>query len=93
MNQKFPESSAVVTKEWKYVKWPTKGYEQLFHLATDPHELNDLLNGGVSGAPNSTELSTQHKEIISQLQRKYDQLRDTAVSPNATDKPKCEKRP
>lgn len=33
----------VITDEYKYVWWSSDGTEQLFHLASDPHELNDLL--------------------------------------------------
>ena len=90
MNQKFPESSAVVTKEWKYVKYPTQDYEQFFHLATDPYELNDLLHHRVNGTASNTTLSSEQQQILSQLQRKFTVLREAAISPpNGTDTPRC----
>jgi arylsulfatase len=42
-NARFiPSSEALVSREWKYFFWPEHDYEQLFHLATDPGEQNDL---------------------------------------------------
>lgn len=32
----------IVTKEWKYIWFPVRGEEQLFHLATDPNECFDV---------------------------------------------------
>ncbi|MBQ6820201.1 MAG: arylsulfatase [Clostridium sp.] len=34
----------IVTKEWKYVWFPIKNKEQLFHLKNDPDELKDEIN-------------------------------------------------
>lgn len=39
----IPGSEALVTDEWKYVRWPDYDREQLFHLPTDPREENDRI--------------------------------------------------
>ena len=38
----IPASEALVRKDWKYFFWPDFGLEQLFHVAADPFEENDL---------------------------------------------------
>jgi arylsulfatase len=38
----IPPSEALVRRDWKYMFWPEANDEQLFHLATDPREENDL---------------------------------------------------
>jgi len=38
----IPPSEALVRKDWKYMYWPEANYEQLFDLAADPREENDL---------------------------------------------------
>lgn len=38
----IPASQALVRRDWKYIFWPDYNYEQLFHLAEDPHEEFDL---------------------------------------------------
>jgi arylsulfatase A-like enzyme len=35
---------AIRTDEWKYIFYPQAHREQLFHLASDPHELHNLLD-------------------------------------------------
>lgn len=39
----IPASQALVRKEWKYFYWPDFGTEQLFHVAKDPFEEDDLI--------------------------------------------------
>ncbi len=39
---KIPASEALVRKDWKYFYWPDFKQEQLFHVAADPFEENDL---------------------------------------------------
>ncbi|MGL5020131.1 MAG: sulfatase/phosphatase domain-containing protein, partial [Luteolibacter sp.] len=39
----IPASEALVRKDWKYIYWPDFGTEQLFNLAVDPIEENDLV--------------------------------------------------
>jgi len=38
----IPASEALVRKDWKYFYFPDSGLEQLFHIAVDPFEENDL---------------------------------------------------
>ena len=38
----IPASQALVRKDWKYFYWPDYKLEQLFHVAADPLEENDL---------------------------------------------------
>ena len=38
-----PQVTALVRKEWKYIKWTDAETEQLFNMKDDPMELNDLL--------------------------------------------------
>ena len=38
----IPASEALVRRDWKYMVWPEDGVEQLFDLAADPIEENDL---------------------------------------------------
>jgi len=42
----IPSSEALVTRTWKYVRWPDHGREQLFFLPADPREEHDLLAAG-----------------------------------------------
>ncbi|MGJ8655682.1 MAG: sulfatase family protein [Akkermansiaceae bacterium] len=42
--ERIPASEALVTKEWKYFYWPDFGREQLFHIAEDPFEENDVVD-------------------------------------------------
>lgn len=44
---KIPKSSALVRKDFKYLKYDNLGVESLFHLASDPMELNDVINNTV----------------------------------------------
>jgi arylsulfatase A-like enzyme len=39
----IPASQALVRKDWKYFYWPDFDTEQLFHVAEDPLEENDLV--------------------------------------------------
>ena len=41
---RIPQTEGVRTKQWKYTRYPdvTPPYEQLFHLAADPQELQNL---------------------------------------------------
>lgn len=40
--ERIPSSEALVRKDWKYFYWPDFKLEQLFHVAADPFEENDL---------------------------------------------------
>jgi arylsulfatase len=40
----FPASTALVTRQYKYIRWSDKGKrEQIFDLQNDPYELHDLM--------------------------------------------------
>lgn len=41
---RIPASEALVRKDWKYFYWPDFDHEQLFHIAEDPFEENDVIN-------------------------------------------------
>jgi arylsulfatase len=41
-NGAIPPSEALVRKDWKYILWPDKDYEQLFDLISDLQEEKDL---------------------------------------------------
>ena len=59
---RIPGSTALVRKDWKYMRWIDFELEQLFDLKNDPHELNDLIDLYT----NSTlvnELRTRHNEL------------------------------
>lgn len=34
---------ALITEEWKYIYWPQKDFEQLFHRSKDPYDEYDIL--------------------------------------------------
>ncbi len=46
----IPASEALVTREWKYIRWPEWDHEQLFHLATDPGETKDRIDDPAAAA-------------------------------------------
>lgn len=84
----FPASTAVVTKEWKYVKWPGKGnYEQLFYLPSDRYELNDLLRN----ESRTTSFQPDYvNRVLELLRLRYKQLEVAAISPkDEKNQPKC----
>ena len=43
-NDFIPASEALVRRDWKYLYWPPFEREQLFHLAVDPGEEQDLVS-------------------------------------------------
>jgi arylsulfatase A-like enzyme len=62
----IPASQALVTKEWKYFYWPDFKKEQLFHLAADPGEQNDLA------------AEPAQAERLAAMRRQFRALRDAA---------------
>jgi arylsulfatase len=89
----FPDSTAVVTKEWKYVKWPSKGnYEQLFYLPKDRYELHDLLRNATMMSHSPVFTPDFVQQILELMRRRYNQLEEVAISPkDNANKPKCER--
>lgn len=59
----IPASEALVTKDWKYVRWPEYAREQLFQLSTDPHEENDRINDPAAAG------------ILGQLKQRFAELK------------------
>jgi len=62
----IPSSTAVVTKEWKFINWPAYNREQLFNLEKDPLESNDLYND-TSVKSTMNKLRERHDELKTQL--------------------------
>jgi arylsulfatase len=58
----IPESSALVRKDFKFMRWPGGPQEQLFDLKADPLELNDLIN------------SKEHEDVVTEMRRRHDEL-------------------
>ncbi len=58
----IPASQALVRKDWKYFYWPDFNTEQLFHVAADPFEENDLI-----ADPACTEILTTLRKRFHQL--------------------------
>jgi len=92
--RQFHSSTAVVTKEWKYVKWLSKNnYEQLFYLPEDRYELNDLLRNETSSYMSPEFTPDFVHQVLGLLRRRYDQLQEAAISPkDNANMPKCEQR-
>ena len=65
-NERFIASStALVTKEWKYIHWTRHQREQLFHLTEDPLEFSDLYN------------DNKTTDILKSMRQRHNELRDT----------------
>jgi N-acetylglucosamine-6-sulfatase len=48
---RFPDWQAVRTTDWKYVRYPgMAGMDELYALASDPHEMRNLINDPASAA-------------------------------------------
>ncbi len=62
----IPASEALVRKDWKYFYWPEQDYEQLFHIAVDPHEENDLAR------------DSQHADKLAEMRQRFAELKAAA---------------
>lgn len=58
----IPASEALVRKDWKYFYWPEHDHEQLFHIAEDAFEQNDLARDS-EFAEKLAEMRTRFKEL------------------------------
>jgi len=68
----IPSSTALVRKEWKYINWPNQhDYDQIFHLKSDPLELNDMRED-----PDTTDVLNEMKQRHAEL--KNDIMKDEA---------------
>jgi arylsulfatase A-like enzyme len=61
----IPASEALVRKDWKFFFWPEQGIEQLFHIAEDPFEENDLA-ADPSQKDRLAEMRTRFNELKAQ---------------------------
>ncbi|QDH81297.1 sulfatase [Echinicola soli] len=59
---KIPTSEAVVSREFKYIKYTEHGYEEFFDLKNDPHEENNLID------------NEKYEAIIDQYRSEYRRL-------------------
>jgi arylsulfatase A-like enzyme len=62
----IPASEALVRKDWKYFYWPDFKYEQLFHIAEDPLEENDLAK------------DPKHAEKLNEMRARFKELKEAA---------------
>ena len=54
----------MVRKDWKYIYWPQVHVDQLFNLAEDPLEMNDLaINITEENLVRLNEMKIRHKEL------------------------------
>jgi len=63
----IPESSALVRKDYKYMRWPGSSTEQFFDLKADPLELHDLIK------------SEEHQGMIAEMRLRHDELQKHAL--------------
>jgi arylsulfatase len=60
---------ALVRKDYKYIYWPTKNYEELFHLPSDQYEEHDLARNPTSEIKTLLEkLRAEFKKVQSEAQ-------------------------
>jgi arylsulfatase A-like enzyme len=64
---KIPGSTALVRKEWKYMRWTDFEQEQLFDLKADPYELEDLVG------------NESHLSILEAMRIQHNKLQALAV--------------
>ena len=62
----IPASEALVRKDYKYFYWPEHDVEQLFHLASDPHEQKDLIK------------DADHAEVLVAMRKRFLELKAAA---------------
>jgi len=76
----YPDSTALVTRKWKYVRYRGMKHQQLFDLENDPYELRDLMG------------SEEVKEkILPKLIERYNQVRAEAEYSEGIPIPACVK--
>lgn len=74
----IPSSTALVRKDWKYIKWQAYNREQFFNLKEDPLEQNDLWES----QPNNT--------ILSEMRRRHDELLGELHDPSYVNDEVCD---
>jgi len=70
INGLIEQSSALVRKDWKYIKWPKQDYEQLFNLKNDPLEINDLRN------------TSEYIGVMDEMRKQHNALKIEVMAPN-----------
>ena len=74
----IPASTALVRKEWKYIKWPKHNREELFHLTEDPLEINDVID------------SSNNTGILRDMRKRHDELMNEYHDPTYEDGKVCD---
>jgi arylsulfatase len=67
MGKGIPESSALVRKDFKYMKWPEFNYEQLFDLKKDPLEHNDIAK------------QSEYASLLAEMRAEHDVLKRSVL--------------
>lgn len=65
----IPASEALIRTDWKYIHWPDFDVEQLFDLANDPAEENDLVD------------HEEHQGKLSELRSRFRELKTKTTAP------------
>jgi arylsulfatase len=76
--QDIAASTALVTKQFKYMKFERNGIEMLFDLENDPYELNDLM-----------ESEHVHADLLPKLKERYQQLKEEATNNTGLEIAQC----
>eukprot|EP00588_Corethron_pennatum_P017693 CAMPEP_0194305562 /NCGR_PEP_ID=MMETSP0171-20130528/2966_1 /TAXON_ID=218684 /ORGANISM="Corethron pennatum, Strain L29A3" /LENGTH=539 /DNA_ID=CAMNT_0039057127 /DNA_START=88 /DNA_END=1707 /DNA_ORIENTATION=- len=82
-NEDMVSATALVQRDWKYTFWPMHGLEQLFNLAEDPYELEDL----VVIKEGATKYDGPHNERLAEMRARHDELKEEAKG--GTEAPQC----
>jgi arylsulfatase len=68
--RKIPKSSALVRKDFKYMRYDNYKVETLFHLESDPMELNDVINHPVF-SKKLVEMKERYEELKKEVAEPY----------------------
>jgi arylsulfatase len=63
----IPGSSALVRKEWKYIRWTDFNFEELFDLKNDPFELNNTYD------------IYSNTSILQEMKAQFEKLKETTM--------------
>lgn len=64
----IPSSEALVRKDYKYFFWPDYKFEQLFDLAADPREENDLLR-------DESKITPDVRKILDEMRGRFNEIK------------------
>lgn len=65
----IPQSSALVRKDFKYIRYDDHQIESLFNLKDDTMELDDVIN------------QTQYRETVQEMRRRWAELKEEVAKP------------